>query len=520
MAITTTTTTAARTKDASLAHDLQFMVALSGFSFLIHEMRNFAQGRQRRQRQRDNGDDTNGDDESLWNNEMAAFARIMSFPLTVKDLLELVQKNKKSLVPVEGEARYQAHLEMCSFLLNSSSNNKYSTSNNTQQGDDEADATEAGQLLETQHQGPIFLNYTDYDAGAAHDAVYSMVLDHVHRRIIVVWRGSITKKDWTADITVTPVNVPHPLYNNPNNNNKHKWPHYMKMHKGFYDYIFQPVTVRADTEQDDDDGEEEKGQQQNIGPRRLGHNKKGKTENKKQQPRTVFDEVVQQIQALLEQYPDYKLVTTGLSLGGALTAVFAFFAAADDRLPPITCYSLASPKIGKIAFRKACLYYERIGKLRLLRVANQFDPVVLLPRNTLYWCSCFFLCPNVTYLLMCCMCCTQASIYRHVGLGLILPLNENKQPIFVHTRFHTNFCRTLLSDWAKLCARGYFLLCHFCCLVLSCGKNAKYYRQFHGYAAYWKRVRDHLTDFEGLTLEGLYDEIVSDDHTHVRTMFM
>jgi len=77
-----------------------------------------------------------------------------------------------------------------------------------------------------------------------------------------------------------------------------------------------------------------------------------------------FDEIMGIVVPLLTKYPDFKLYVTGHSLGGALSTLFAFKAASSG-LPiqkPITCISVASPKVGDNSFRKA---FQVRGVLRV-----------------------------------------------------------------------------------------------------------------------------------------------------------
>ena len=104
-------------------------------------------------------------------------------------------------------------------------------------------------------------------------------------------------------------------------NGKVQQPKTMVMHRGFRDYVF-----REETDPND-----------------------GKTTTK-------FDEILERAARALQERPGYDLYTTGLSLGGALTTVFAMHAAAseDSRITkPVTCYNFGSPKVGTLSFRKA-----------------------------------------------------------------------------------------------------------------------------------------------------------------------
>lgn len=65
---------------------------------------------------------------------------------------------------------------------------------------------------------------------------------------------------------------------------------------------------------------------------------------------------------------------------GALATLFGFYAAAAAPLPlPVTVVSVASPRVGNLAFARAFVVAESRGRLRHLRVANDKDPVTLGP---------------------------------------------------------------------------------------------------------------------------------------------
>lgn len=258
--------------------------------FLINELRDLAQGKRVKSKDPQEA-------EMRREQNRRSFEQIMTFPIQIVDIESIILENKTVLVKIQGEERYQFHLDMCSFLLRSACD----TLNNDIEG------------VESYVGGPTFLNYTDQ---ATHDAVYSIVMDHIRKRIIVVFRGSVTKEDWAANLSVSQSKIANPQYAFHNKCNGT----YMKIHKGFYNYLFQPI-----------------GDKETTGTKTR-----------------LFDVIVKDVISKLKQHPNYDVFTTGISLGGALTTVFAFFFAADTKLPKITCYSFASPKLGNIAFRRAC----------------------------------------------------------------------------------------------------------------------------------------------------------------------
>jgi predicted lipase len=74
-------------------------------------------------------------------------------------------------------------------------------------------------------------------------------------------------------------------------------------------------------------------------------------------PTSKFDQILKNLYELLMKHPDYKIYVTGHSLGGALSHLLAFKLAAleDSRInqQPITCLTIASPRVGNLDFRRA-----------------------------------------------------------------------------------------------------------------------------------------------------------------------
>jgi hypothetical protein len=96
-----------------------------------------------------------------------------------------------------------------------------------------------------------------------------------------------------------------------------------------------------------------------------------------------YAEIMKHVEMLLAETPargNYKLYITGHSLGGALATLFGFYAAASSLFPlPVTVVSVASPRVGNIAFARAFVELESQGRIRHLRIANHKDPVTLNP---------------------------------------------------------------------------------------------------------------------------------------------
>jgi hypothetical protein len=195
------------------------------------------------------------------------------------------------------------------------------------------------------------------------------------------------------------------------------------------------------------------------------------------------------VRALMEANPQYSLYTTGHSLGGALSTLFAFEAAADDQiLKPVTCINIASPKVGNLAFRRAfqvrfcdgaevlpqarivlltvhSLQFifqnlERKKHIRCLRIANHKDLVTLMPDRGSF---------SLAYIACC-----QQGVYRHVGAQLKLYANGTSETTCPHDG--DGYCGIFLRDCKKLVGHSFavvgslalcccyqdFLKCHSC----------------------------------------------------------
>lgn len=167
------------------------------------------------------------------------------------------------------------------------------------------------------------------------ELVYAIGVDRRRNRVTVAFRGSVTQKDFMTDASIAMTALTNPFASFPDQEDT------VKIHSGFYHYLLE-----------------------------------------KKNEQTKFAEIAGHLMPLLELHPNYKLYVTGHSLGGALACLFAFQIASSSELQapkPVTCVSVASPKVGNEGFRRACQLMEEEGLLRHLRIANDMDPVTLLP---------------------------------------------------------------------------------------------------------------------------------------------
>lgn len=173
------------------------------------------------------------------------------------------------------------------------------------------------------------------DLKSSEELVYAVGVNPVEERITVIFRGSVTKADFITDSKISLVQAPDPQSTDSLGS--------VGIHQGFYEYLF---------------GE------------------------KRSKP-SKYAEVMNHVEKLLAENParrNYNLYVTGHSLGGALATLFGFYAAASPSVPlPVTVVSVASPRVGNIAFARSFAEMESQGKIRHLRIANHKDPVTLGP---------------------------------------------------------------------------------------------------------------------------------------------
>jgi Lipase (class 3) len=193
------------------------------------------------------------------------------------------------------------------------------------------------------------------DEHETEELVYSIEVDHYRRRLTVCFRGSVNKADWATNLEIYMAEMPNPLrkYDKQDAN--------LKVHNGFYKYLFQPSPVVISN---DAGG----GSNRNL---------------------SAYHEILRKhVLPALSRLCGYKLYVTGHSLGAALATLFGFRAAAepDSRIPkPVTVVSIASPYVGDASFRGAHQLLEGMGKLRHLRVSSSKDVVPLHPKVSFRW---------------------------------------------------------------------------------------------------------------------------------------
>lgn len=167
------------------------------------------------------------------------------------------------------------------------------------------------------------------------DLTYAIAVDKEKRRVLVVFRGAITRQDWSRGFESRNFND----VQNPIGEDYKDRTDFIDVSSGFYQYLFR---VRKDTETTKYD--EIANMALEYGQERIGDN--------------------------------FHLVVTGHSLGGALSTVFSFFASADERFTrngPVKCFNFGSPYVGGRRFLMAFHHQEECQLLQYARFFNHND---------------------------------------------------------------------------------------------------------------------------------------------------
>jgi len=169
------------------------------------------------------------------------------------------------------------------------------------------------------------------------DCTYGISVDKERKRVLLVFRGAITRADWGHAGKMDLKRVENPIQGD-------GLPGHIKVHNGFYRFLFR---TRKDT-----------------GTRK-------------------YDEIANIVHYYGSKFGnDYSLVVTGYSLGGALSTIFSLYASTDEKftnIGPIQLYTFGCPYVGGTAFYESFRHQERKGKLQLARFFNNRDGVAHLP---------------------------------------------------------------------------------------------------------------------------------------------
>lgn len=296
------------------------------------------------------------------------------------------------------------------------------------------------------------------------ELVYSVRTDPARNRVIVAFRGSITKKDLLTDAMIWMKDMPNRMKKfDPENQ-----PDIVRVHAGFWYYLFGKSSLT----------EEEYNELLQLKPESI--------ELIEGEEISKFDEILQfHVLPLLKKNPGYSLSVTGHSLGAALATMFAFRAATIENesiIKPVTCVSVASPYVGDENYRQAFMLAEKMGRIRHLRLSNHKDVIGILPFVSFrprFWKNN----PSV------------GTLFKHVGLNL--KLYENKNPPYELTYPNDGLLGELSRAWGQS---------FFTNLALP-----STYRANHGPLEYNDRLQKGEEALKEETLESMFETFMNRD---------
>jgi hypothetical protein len=381
-------------------------------------------------------------------------------PISAAAIVRLVAQNRETLFDQIGEGSTELYLEAFDSLV-------------------EQDAVELDYNVET---GETFLASFDVvqvgDEHSESELVHDISVNTSQKQITVAFRGCTTHADWRTSANPFLSSHSNPVMPEHCDDGGEEVnyncclsdePKKVSVHDGFYNYLFRPA-------QHD-----------------QGTNK--------------YDTILKSLVSLQKQYPGYHIYITGHSLGGALSTVFSFFAAASGIFrDPITCIPIASPMVGNLSFEEAFKSLERQGRLRCLRITNHVDIFTQLPdRGALLYASYYWGLPIVitstAFFFLCC----QNRVYRHVGMDLHLYGTSFK---IKHAQgSFSTYCWRVMHDWKqhwKRMVQRIMTVPFACCCEKCCFKQD--FNRNHGIQEHWKRLHVLSNELNHLYLNELYEE--------------
>ena len=358
----------------------------------------------------------------------------------------------------------------------------------------------AGSLAEQQERYPLITRSQCEHFGdekASNECVYSIHTNEARKRIVLVFRGSITLKDWFQDTKSAFGEVKNPLYGiDLSSGHDRDQPEMLPIHMGFKEYLYgskyplfsvpykeisshlpdlsdvQLPFAKSGGECSKD--ENEKDTNDNIQTESDGdiHKQSAKS--------TKIEIILDQISALYDAKPDYELCITGHSLGGALALITSLEAAVrfsvQERKAPVTCITIGNPMAGGYTFREAVHSLEQQGRLRVLGVHRMDDLVPLLP-GTLCTCSIM-------------------NSFCHVGIQLKLKRGDRYTVRYLGSGEEDSLQEDIWEKWRHLR------------LILPCMHRIK---DRHFYRTYLDDLQTRKASLGTVTLDELYAKVLRGD---------
>lgn len=321
------------------------------------------------------------------------------------------------------------------------------------------------------------------DDNALNECVHAILINDERKQITLTFRGSITMQDWITDAKLVSGDIANPLYNFFDESDDKDQPEFLGVHLGFRDYLYDvrdPLlpsislhnlqtkvkdglskantgiskgkkvigdaipskrNITADLALGEDEYSSNSGELSSStkqeDPTNDANNVDASPPPEESSKKNKIDKILDQVQELMDAKPGYKLYITGHSLGGALALLTTVEASVRFSTPniPVTCVTIANPRVGDDKFRKAIQTLEQSHKLRCLTVHNDMDLVPALPNRLCRgdWCS-----PNA---------------FCYCGMQLVL-----KERSFF-TKYHSETSDTKLDELQAELRRLLIVLC-------------------------------------------------------------
>mmetsp|Transcript_29556 Transcript_29556/g.55414 ORF Transcript_29556/g.55414 Transcript_29556/m.55414 type:complete len:415 (-) Transcript_29556:64-1308(-) len=179
------------------------------------------------------------------------------------------------------------------------------------------------------------------------ELVYAIIVNAKTKRTYLSFRGSVTKRDYEADMNVRMREMEDHQGN------------VVRVHRGFSEYLFGSYDDEASA------------------TKHGGNNDAISLFCK-------YDEIVQSLLGVCEEYQDHELCVTGHSLGGSLSILSAHRLAVEKKLEgkfrgPVLSFGFGSLLVGDLKFLRSVQSLERDGLLRSINIMNEGDIIPLLP---------------------------------------------------------------------------------------------------------------------------------------------
>jgi hypothetical protein len=302
------------------------------------------------------------------------------------------------------------------------------------------------------------------DDNALHECVHVIHTNARNKQVCLTFRGSITIQDWMKDAKMVSGELSNPLVNFFDNNNQDDnddiQPEHLGVHLGFRDYLYGDAPSLLPTPLS---------KLQDFVVMTTDHSS---NHNREEKPRKI-DVIMEQVKELMDQHADYTLCITGHSLGAALAQLACLEATVrfGQEGRPVTCVTIASPRVGDNNFRAAIQTLERKRLLRFLAVSNKYDLVPLAPNR---FCRCDFCRPN-----------------QFCQPGIQLKLSQKSFTTTYHSEKNDTLWEEFYSEMKRLL------------IMFACGIRMA---EQHNYRTYVNRIIAQKEELSKISLNDLYEK--------------